>query len=84
MNYLHVAIIEDTGDCLVSHTENNLRLQVTDSLALRAIPAMTDEEWADCVKGQAICDVAQDCLPFGIIYYYKTEEKLGELAKVAA
>ena len=78
MNYLHVAILEDTEECLVSKSEKGLRSQVTDSLSKRAITDLTDEEWADCVKGEINCDRATNCLPFGIIYYYKTESRLEE------
>jgi hypothetical protein len=82
MNYLHIAILEDTEECLVSYTENGLREQVTDSLAKRAIYGLTDDEWADCVKGELSCDRATDCLPFGVIYYYKTESRLEESSMV--
>ena len=78
MNYLHVAILEDTEECLVSKTENGLRLQVTGSLNKRTIKDLTDDEWADCVKGEVNCDRGIDCQPFGIIYYYKTESRLEE------
>jgi hypothetical protein len=82
MNYLHIAIIEDTNECLVSFTETGLRGQVTGSLINRGIDALNDEEWADCVKGEVNCDRTTDCLPFGTIYYYKTESKLGDMAAV--
>jgi hypothetical protein len=49
------------------------------SLANRGIAGLSDEEWADCVKGDISCDRATDCLPFGVIYYYKTESRLGEM-----
>ena len=78
MNYLHVAILEDTEECLVSRTEKGLRFQITDSLSKRGITGLTDDQWADCVKGEMNCDIATDCLPFGIIYYYKTESRLEE------
>jgi len=78
MNYLHIAIIEDSGECLVSYTELGLREQVVGSLALRGVDGLTDEEWADCVKGEISCDRATDCLPFGTIYYYKTVSRLDE------
>lgn len=77
MKYLHVAVMEDLEECLVSYTEEGLRKQVNDILAINSIGAPTDEEWADCVKGEeTTCDVAPDCLPFGVILYYKTESKL--------
>ena len=79
MKYLHVGIIEDSEKCLVSFTEVGLRLQITDSLAKRSIASFTDDEWADCVKGEYNQDKTIDCLPFGVIFYYKTESKLGEL-----
>jgi hypothetical protein len=78
MNYLHIAILEDTEECLVSYTENGLRDQVTGSLAKRSIQTLTDEEWMDCVTGGVSCDRATDCSPFGVIYYYKTESRLEE------
>ena len=78
MNYLHIAILEDTQECLVSYTEIGLRIQVAGSLHKRGIDAMTDEEWEDCVKGEVTCDRETDCLPFGTIYYYKTESNLEE------
>jgi hypothetical protein len=78
MNYLHVGIIEASQECLASHTEEGLRQQVTDSLSTRSIAAFTDEEWADCVKGEFNSHVEINCLPFGVITYYKIESRLGE------
>jgi hypothetical protein len=80
MNYLHVAILEDFEKCLVSHTEEGLRQQVSDSLAKKSIAPLTNEEWADCVKGEDNVGIANDCLRFGAIFYYKTESKLGKKA----
>lgn len=81
MKYLHIAIIQDSEECLVSYTEEGLRKQLTDSLARKSIPPLTDAEWADCVKGELNNhDLTTDCLPFGIIYYYKTESKLSDMA----
>lgn len=82
MNYLHVAIIEDSEECLVSQTEAGLRQQVVESLAMRSITSLTDAEWSDCVKGIAHDGITSDCLPFGVIYYYKTKSKLGASAAV--
>ncbi len=79
MNYLYVAIIEDSNECLVSFTDEDLREQVTHSLAKRSIVPFTDAEWADCVKGEYNREKTIDCLPFGVIYYYKTESKLEEM-----
>ena len=78
MNYLHVAVLEDSEECFVAYTEIGLREQVTGSLVKRGIDAMTDDEWADCVTGEVTCDREVDCLPFGTIYYYKTESRLAE------
>ena len=78
MDYLHVAVLEDTEECLVSYSEFGLREQVAESLLKRGIDGLTDEEWADCVKGEVVCDREVDCLPFGVIYYYKTEMRLFE------
>ena len=80
MNYLHVAILEDTQECFVSTTEQGLRVQVTSALDKKSIPAFTDDEWADCVKGDLSCDRAADCAPFGTIYYYRSESQLVEKA----
>ena len=77
MNYLHVAILDDFEKCLVDHTEEGLREQVAYSLAKRSIAPLTDDEWADCVKGEPNDSKTNDCLPFGTIYYYKTESMLG-------
>ena len=79
MEYLHVALLDDTEECLVSYTESGLREQVSESLFKRSIPPLNDEEWADCVKGEDSCERGTDCTPFGVIYYYKTESKLGDL-----
>jgi hypothetical protein len=83
MKYLHVAVMEDLEECLVSFTEEGLREQVNEMLVKNSIAAPSDDEWADCVKGEETkCDVAPDCLPFGVILYYKTESKLAEMAAV--
>ena len=84
MEYLHVAILEDFEKCLVSHTEEGLRQQVADSLTKKSIAPLTDEEWADCVKGEENEGTANDCLRFGAIFYYKTESKLGKMAVESA
>jgi hypothetical protein len=79
MKYLHIAIVEDFEECLASHTEEGLREQVTDSLAKKSIGPLTDEEWANCVKGEPNDHITIDCLPFGAILYYKIESRLGEM-----
>ncbi len=76
MNYLHIVILDDTEECFVSYTQMELREQVSASLTLRGINALNDEEWAECVTGEVTCDREIDCLPFGVIYYYKTEARL--------
>lgn len=80
MNYLYIAILGFSEECFVSNTEQGLREQVTGSLAKRNIAPFTDDEWTDCVKGEYNKDKTADCLPFGIIYFYKTESRLGEMS----
>ena len=78
MKYLHVAIIEDSEECLVSHTEKGLREQVIDVLAKKSITPPTDEEWLVCVLGKVDDHIKTDNLTLGLISYYKTESKLAE------
>jgi hypothetical protein len=80
MNYLYIAIVEDSEECFVSDTDQGLREQVNGTLAKRSIAPFTDVEWADCVKGEYNKDKTPDCLPFGIIYFYKTESRLEEMS----
>ena len=74
---MHVAIIEDFEECLVSNTELGLRGQVIQSLAKKSIAAPSDEEWADCVLSTQPGDIHTDYLSLSMISYYKTESHLG-------
>lgn len=80
MKYLHIAIIEESEECLVSDTEEGLRSQVMNSLAKRSIPPMTDVEWADCVKAETDINpdsnCLTDCIKVSLISYYKIESKI--------
>ena len=76
---MHVAIIEDFEECLVSNTELGLRGQVIASLAKKSIAAPTDEEWSDCVLSALPGDIETDYLTLSMISYYKTESNLGAM-----
>jgi hypothetical protein len=76
MEYLHIAIIEDSEECLVSHTEEGLRKQVTDFLVGKSITPPTDEEWAVCVLAKDDGHIKTDNLALGLISYYKIESKM--------
>lgn len=76
MNYLHVAIIEDLEECLISRTEDGLREQVVDFLTKKNIKPPTDEEWLVCVLAKEDRVIPIDTFAVGLITYYKTEEKL--------
>jgi len=76
MKYLHVAIIEDYEECLVSNSEEGLRKQVTEYLTARSIVPPTDAEWLICILAQIDDDIKTDNLALGLITYYKTESKL--------
>lgn len=76
MNYLHVAIMEDSEECLISTSEVGLRRQVTKSMTDRFLTGPTDAEWAFHVlsEGPDIMPMRKD--GFGMITYYKTESRL--------
>lgn len=76
MNYLHVAIIEDYEECLISNSEDGLRKQVDDYLTARSIVPPTDSEWMVCVLAKVEDEIETDNLALGLITYYKTESKL--------
>ena len=76
MKYLHVAIIEDFEECLVSYTEEGLRTQVIVFLAKKSITPPTDEEWLVCILAEIEGDLTTDNLALGLITYYKTESRL--------
>jgi hypothetical protein len=78
MKYLHVAIIEDFEECLVSHTEEGLRKQVIASLTKKSIAPLTDEEWLVCVLAKVDRMIPIDNPAVALISYYKTESRLGE------
>lgn len=79
MKVLHVAIIEDHEECLVSHTESDLRKQVDEWLTKHSLPIPTNEEWAVCILAKEDRDVELVTVPtvLGSITYYKTESRLG-------
>lgn len=79
MNYMHVAIIEDFEECLVSNTELGLRNQVIASLAKKSISAPSDEEWSDCVLSTQPGAIETDYLTLSMISYYKTKSHLGKM-----
>ena len=76
---MHVAIIEDFEECLVSNTELGLRGQVIETLAKKFIAAPSDEEWSDCVQSAKPGDSETDYLSLSMISYYKTESHLGAM-----
>lgn len=76
MKYLHVAVIEDFEECLVSHTEEDLRKQVIVFLAEKNITPPTDEEWIVCILSEFDREITTVNLALGLITYYKTESKL--------
>ena len=76
MNFLHVAIIEDFEECLISRTEEGLREQVVDFLKKNNIKPPTDEEWLVCVVAKEDREIPIDTYAVGLITYYKAEEKL--------
>ena len=76
MNYLHVAVIEDYEECLVSNSEDGLREQVSEYLTARSIIPPTDAEWLVCVLAKVEEDIEPENLALGLITYYKTESKL--------
>ena len=80
MKYLHVAVIEDYEECLVSHTEENLRNQVAAFLATKFITPPTDAEWAVCILAKVEDEIPiVNSVAVGLISYYKPESKLGEV-----
>ena len=76
MNYLHVAIIEDYEECLVSNTEDGLRAQVTTYLISRSITPPNDAEWLVCILSKVDQEIQTDNLALGMITYYKTKGRL--------
>jgi hypothetical protein len=76
MKYLHVAVIEDYEECLVSYSEDGLRKQVINFLAVKKITPPTDAEWLICILAKVDDDLATDNLALGLITYYKTESML--------
>lgn len=76
MNFLHVAIIQDFEECLISRTEDGLRTQVAEFLAKNNIKPPTDEEWTVCILAKEDRDVPLDTFALGLITYYKAEAKL--------
>ena len=79
MNYMHVAIIEDFEECLVSNTELGLRGQVISSLAKKSIAPPSDAQWGDCVLSGARGEIDSDYLALSLISYYKIESHLGAM-----
>lgn len=77
MKYLHVAILENYEECLVSDSEEGLREQVADYLAAKSLAPLTDEEWSVCITAVVDRFIPIDNLSAGLITYYKTESKLG-------
>ena len=77
MNNLHVAIIEDFEECLVSNTELGLRNQVIDALAEKSITPPSDEEWSDCVKADDDYRIPTENPSLSLISYYKIESRIG-------
>jgi len=76
MNFLHVAIIEDFEECLISRTEDGLRTQVTDFLVTNNIKPPTDEEWLVSILAKEDREIPIDTFAVGLITYYKVEDKL--------
>lgn len=78
MKDLHVAVIEDSEECLVSYTEGDLREQVNEWLTEHSLPIPTNEEWAVCILAKEDRDISQVIRPgiLGSITYYKTESRL--------
>ena len=76
MKYLHVAVIEDFEECLVSETVEGLREQVIESLTRKSITPPTDDEWLVCILAEVDTHIATDNLKLGLISYYKTESRL--------
>lgn len=74
MNYFHVAIIEDSEECLVSRTETGLRNQVTKSMTDRFLVPPTDDEWSFYVLADeaALLPLPIRSEGFAAITYYKT------------
>ncbi len=76
MDFLHVAIIEDFEECLISRSEDGLRTQVNEFLATNNIKPPTDEEWTVCVLAKEDREIPIDTFATGLITYYKAKAKL--------
>lgn len=76
MDFLHVAIIEDFEECLISRSEDGLRTQVNEFLAINNIKPPTDEEWTVCVLAKEDREIPIDTFATGLITYYKAKAKL--------
>jgi hypothetical protein len=72
MNYLHVAIIEDFEECLISASEEGLHGQVNAFLIKNSITPPTKAEWAVCVVGRDEKEIPiESDAAAGLITYYK-------------
>lgn len=76
MKYLHVAVLEDYEECLVSGSVKGLRDQILESLGERSIIAPTDEEWLVCISAEAEWDIETENPILGGISYYKVQSKI--------
>ncbi len=76
MKYLHIAVIENFEECLVSNSEEGLRKQVSDFLIEKSIIPPTDEEWSVCILAKYDKNIKTDNLTLGLISYYKIESNL--------
>lgn len=76
MEYLHVAIIEDFEECLISRTQLGLREKVSAWLTAKSLPIPTDAEWAVCVLAEEDKLIEVKALTVGLISYYKADAQL--------
>jgi len=77
MNYLHVAVIENFEECLISASEEGLRQQVNEFLTRNSIPPPTDAEWRICVLSKSEDDIQiENLTAVGMINYYRVESQL--------
>ena len=77
MNYLHAAVIEDFEECLISASEDGLRLQVSDFLLTKHITPPTDAEWAVCILAKVEDTITiENITAVGMITYYKVDSRL--------
>ncbi|MFI5264437.1 MAG: hypothetical protein ACHQM6_07980 [Candidatus Kapaibacterium sp.] len=88
MNYLHVAVIEDFEECLISASEEGLREQINTFLTTNSITPPTDAEWAVCILAKTDEDIPLvNLAAIGLITYYKVDsrsEKAPLMAKLKA